>query len=84
MQQQLYGSGRHQRVAAATLSALKPSGGRYGAASNFASVAAPPASDAEGQRKKKRKRSSPEAGGKQFSSLEKMAAQIMRRNRQGK
>ena len=82
MQQQLYGAGRHQRVAAATLSALKPSGGRYGAASNFASVAAPPpSSDANGGSAKKRKRGAAGNGGKQLSSLEKMAAQIMARNR---
>ena len=44
-------------------------------------AAPPPSSDANGGSAKKRKRGAAGNGGKQLSSLEKMAAQIMARNR---
>ena len=89
MNEQLYGSGRVKRVPAATLDSLKATGGRFGAASNFATVPAPLQSDIdkerkERQKKKARQQQPKQMGGKGgFTSLEKMAAQIMRRGKQG-
>ena len=77
LQQQLYGD-RLRRVPAATLSSMKASGGRFGAASNFASVPlAPPAQPAGGKKRGKRKRGAAAPTGR--STLEQMAAKIMRR-----
>ena len=83
MQQQLYGGDRHKRVPAATLSSLKASGGRFGAASNFATVpAAPPPPGGFGsKRKKKRKAASGGDATGSFSTLERMAAKIMRKGK---
>lgn len=82
LQQQLHGD-RHRRVPAATQQSLKPSSGRYGAASNFASVplSAPSSAQGEGDSKRKKRRASetPAVGG--YSTLERMAAKIMRKKR---
>jgi len=85
MQRQLYGD-RNRRAPAATLSSLKPTGGRFGPASNFATVpAAPPGEAYASAKKKKKKKASGQgaaAGG--YSSLERMAAKIMQQGRAGK
>ena len=75
VRKQLYGN-RVQRAPAATLASLKPAGGRFGPASNFATVAPAAAEQPSG---KKRKRSSPEVAG--HSTLEQMAARLMNRKR---
>lgn len=82
LQEQLFGS-RHQRVSASTLSSMKPTGGRFGAASNFATVPLEHQKETPGAHKKgssKRKGSATElmAG---RSTLEQMAARIMRKKR---
>lgn len=86
MQEQLYGD-RNRRAPAATLSSLKPTGGRFGPASNFAAVpfdAGAAASSIKKKGKKGKKGQGGKAGGSTgFSSLEKMAAQIMARSRNG-
>ena len=86
MQEQLYGD-RNRRAPAATLSSLKPTRGRFGPASNFAAVpfdAGAAASSIKKKGKKGKKGQGGKAGGSTgFSSLEKMAAQIMARSRNG-
>ena len=78
LQQQLFGS-RHQRVSAATLSSLKPAGGRFGAASNFAIVPLDKATQTIRKGKKGKEREKAVVGG--TSTLEQMAARIMRKKR---
>ena len=78
LQQQLFGS-RHQRVSAATLSSLKPTGGRFGAASNFATVPLDKAAPTIRKGKKGKGRDKAVVGG--TSTLEQMAARIMRKKR---
>lgn len=83
LQNQLYG-GRHKRVPAATLSSLKASGGKkFTAASNFASVPLSPQQEEPARKKRKRNgvggSSAGEIPGR--STLEQMAARIMRRGR---
>ena len=83
MEQQLYGN-RHRRMHAATLASLKPSGGRFSAASNFATATPqPPAPDIGGKRKKRKKAGASPAkdASANFSSLERMAAKIMKKKR---
>ena len=86
MREQLYGD-RNRRAPAATLSSLKPTRGRFGPASNFAAVpfdAGAAASSIKKKGKKGKKGQGGKAGGSTgFSSLEKMAAQIMARSRNG-
>ena len=85
MQQHLYGD-RVRRAPAATLESLKPRGGKFGPASNFSSDRLS-RTDSETQNRKsasgrKRKRiegANDGAGRGGFSTLEKMAARIMRR-----
>lgn len=82
LQQQLYGKGAKRRAPAATLSSLKPPGGRGGAALNFASV--PLDASASGRKRKRSKRSGAGAAREAIpgrSTLEEMAARIMQRGK---
>lgn len=80
LQQQLYGQ-RHTRVSAATLASQRASGGRFGAASNFATVPLDQAKPLGVAKKGKRKggKDKPVVAG--HSTLEQMAAAIMRKKR---
>lgn len=84
MQQQLYGD-RVRRAPAATLESLKPRGGKFGPASNFSSVHMSRTESnlqgrkgSSGQKRKRANAARDEGGSGGFSTLEKMAARIMR------
>ena len=81
MEKQLYGE-RNKRVPAATLASLKPSGRRFGPASNFASVPLAPASGVTKKKKKGKVGGGGGGGGAGYSSLERMAAAIMNKSKQ--
>ena len=86
MQQQLYGK-RISRAPAATLSSLKAAGGRFGPASNFASsklAAADPVQPARKGRQARQRGNNAQTvnSAGQHSSLEQMAAKIMRKAKQ--
>ena len=78
LQQQLYGD-RHKRVPAATLASQRPSGGHFGAASNFATVKLE--AKPQGVAKKGRRARADKAVVAGTSTLEQMAARIMRKKR---
>ena len=82
MQKQLYGD-RHRRAPAATIASLRPSGGRFGAASNFATATASALQPESKGGRKKRKSAGADttkvAGS--YSTLERMAARIMQKNK---
>ena len=77
MQQQLYG-GRTRRAPAATLASLRPAGGKFGAASNFATVPVQPLVQGGGKKRKRKAATRVVASGS-HSTLERMAERIMRR-----
>jgi hypothetical protein len=80
LQKHLY-SDRLQRMPAATQASLKASGGKFGAAVNFSSAPTRAGASIQigKQRKKKRKPESKALAGGGHSTLEQMAAKIMRR-----
>lgn len=78
LQQQLYGD-RHKRVAAATLASQRASGGRFGAATNFATV--PLEAKPKGVTKKGKRGGGDKPTMAGHSTLEQLAARIMRKNR---
>lgn len=81
MDKMLYGN-RHRRAPAATLAALRPSGATRGAAaSNFATATGPSGPPADLFKKKKKKKAPEQQQPGTYSSLEKMAAAIMRKKR---
>jgi hypothetical protein len=78
LQQQLYGQ-RHTRVSAATLASQRPASGRFGAASNFATVPLDAKPTGVTKKGKQRGKEKPRLAG--TSTLEQMAAAIMRKKR---
>ena len=79
MRKQLYGE-RQERRPAASIASLKPSGGRaFGAASNFATAVAAPAAASSRKGKKRKKGGVTKEVTGAYSTLERMAAKLMRR-----
>ena len=76
MQRQLYGD-RVRRAPSATLSSLKSRSGNFGAASNFSTVPVAASSGLGGKKKRKRAETTTTSAG--YSTLEQMAARIMRK-----